>query len=352
MRILIAQTSFLGDVVLSTPVFAGVRRHHPHAHVTVLARPDTVGVLEGHPAVDAIIIDDKRGRARGLGSLRVVRDLRRGRFDLALALHKSFRTAWMLAAAGIPRRIGFRRSAGWFFYHRCVARDATRHDVERNLAILAGIDIDPRTVVSRPFVACPPGATARLEALLRDHDVPPAARLIGVAPGSAWATKRWTAEGYGALLDDVCRELGAIPVLLGAPTDVPYAEAVQHAASGRVINLVGQTDLGTLIAAIDRCLVLVTNDSAPMHIAVARNTPVVAVFGPTTPAQGYGPYTDRAVIVERALSCRPCSRHGGALCPIGTHACMREISHADVLRAVRELAGRDSAAPQRAAARR
>ena len=134
MRILIAQTSFLGDVVLSTPVCAALRRCYPHAHITMLARPDTAGVLEGHPALDAVLIDDKRGRARGLGSLRVVRALRQGRFDLALALHKSVRTAWMLAAAGIPRRVGFRQSRGWFFYHRRVARDTTRHDVDVKMA--------------------------------------------------------------------------------------------------------------------------------------------------------------------------------------------------------------------------
>ena len=350
MRILIAQTSFLGDVVLSTPVCAAVRRAHPDAHITMLVRPDTAGVLEGHPAIDAVLIDDKRGQARGFGSLRVVRALRAGHFDLALALHKSFRTAWMLAAAGIPRRIGFRQSAGWFLYHRRVARDATCHDVERNLSILAGINIDPATVITRPFVACSPGATARLHTLLRPHDVAPSTRLIGVAPGSAWATKRWTVEGYAQLLDAAQRELGALPLLLGARGDVAYAEAVRRATRAPVINLVGQTDLGMLIAAIDRCLAVVTNDSAPMHIAVARNTPVVAIFGPTAPAQGYGPYTERAVVVQRELSCRPCSRHGGPVCPIGTHACMREISHADVLRAVTALLARNVGAVPRIAA--
>lgn len=351
MRILIAQTSFLGDVVLSTPVCAAVRRDYPDAHITMLVRPDTAGVLEGHPAVDAVLIDDKRGRARGLRTVRMVRALRQRRFDLALALHKSFRTAWMLAAAGIPRRIGFRQSAGWFLYHRRVTRDSTLHDVERNLSILAGIDIDPTTVITRPFVACSPGATARLQTLLRPHNVTPSTRLIGVAPGSVWATKRWTVDGYATLLTSIQQELGALPVLLGAGSDVAYAEAVQRATPTRVINLVGQTDLGVLIAAIDRCQVLVTNDSAPMHIAVARNTPVVAIFGPTTPAQGYGPYTDRAVVVQHELSCRPCSRHGGAVCPIGTHACMREITHIDVLQAVTQLLTRASGARQRVAAR-
>lgn len=350
MRILIAQTSFLGDVVLSTPLFAALRRCRPQAHITVLVRPETAGVLAGHPHIDAVLIDDKRGTDRGLGSLRVLSMLRRGRFDVALALHKSLRTAWLLAAARIPRRIGFRQSAGWFLYHRRVVRDATRHDVERNLSILAGLDIDPQTVSARPFVTCLPEAVARGAALLREHGVDPAAPLVGVAPGSAWATKRWTVAGYAAVLAGVRRTLDATPVLLGAASDLPCAAAIHAAAGGVGVNLVGQTDLGTLIAVIDRCSALVANDSAPMHLAAARGTPVVAVFGPTTPQQGYGPYTERAMVIERQLPCRPCSRHGGVRCPIGTHACMRDLDPCDVLDAAAALLQRYAAAPRCAAA--
>ncbi|MBP1684510.1 MAG: waaF [Deltaproteobacteria bacterium] len=337
MRYLIAQTSFLGDVVLSTPVFAALRRHDPAAHITVLVRPEVAGILEGHPHVDAVLTDDKRGRDGGFGSWRVVRKLRAGRFDVALALHKSFRTAWVLAAAGIGQRIGFRQSAGWFLYHRRVDRNPARHDVERNLSILAGLGVDPDQRPARPYLACPPDAVRRVHAALRQRGIDPATPLVGLAPGSAWATKRWTVDGYAALLDALQRDLGATAVLLGAPGDAAYAEQVQRAAGGAGVNLVGRTDLGMLVAAIDQCVVLVANDSAPVHIAVARDTPVVAIFGPTVPRQGFGPYTARARVVERALPCRPCGRHGGARCPLGTHACMRDITVADVHRAVGEL---------------
>jgi heptosyltransferase-2 len=343
-RILIVQTSFLGDVVLSTPVFAAVRRHHPAAHVSVLVRPECAGVLHGHPAVDAVLVDDKRGRDRGVGALRTVRRLRHGRFDLALSLHKSLRTACVLAAAGIPRRVGFRQSAGWFLYHRTVSRDRTRHDVERNLALLAGIGIDPASDVSRPYVACSPEAGERVRRLLADRGVAVDQPLVGVAPGSAWATKRWTVEGYGALVRMLRDEMHVIPVLLGARADMEYAAAIQRVAGDTAVDLVGQTDLEVLVAAIDRCRVLVSNDSAPMHIAVARDVPVVAVFGPTTRRQGYGPYTERAIVVERDLACRPCSRHGGARCPIGTHACMREITPQEVARAVATMLDLDRSA--------
>src|SRR4029077_20087688 len=115
-----------------------------------------------------------------------------------------------------PRRIGFRQSAGWFFYHRRVERTASRHDVERNLGILAGLDIDPNTVLSRPIVACSAEAAARFQAMLRARGIGAGVRLIGVAPGSAWATKRWTVDGYAALLAALQHELHVTPVLLGA----------------------------------------------------------------------------------------------------------------------------------------
>ena len=336
MRFLVAQTSFLGDVVLSTPVFTALRRHYPDASITALVRPDAAEILEGHPDVDGIITDDKRGGERGLGSWRVVRKLRRAHFDVVLALHKSFRTAWMLAVAGIEQRIGFRQSAGWFLYHRRVRRDPTRHEVERNLSILAGLGLDPSAVAARPFIPRRDEAVLRFRAVLRARNLDPESPVIAVAPGSAWATKRWTVEGYAALLIGLERELDTIPVLLGARGDAPYAEAIVRAA-GVGINLVGETDLCMLVAAIDQSAVLVANDSAAVHIAVARGTPIVAIFGPTVPQQGFAPYTNHARIVERHLSCRPCGRHGSTRCPIGTHACMREISAAQVQDAVLQL---------------
>jgi heptosyltransferase-2 len=112
-----------------------------------------------------------------------------------------------------------------------------------------------------------------------------------------------------------------------------------HEQSGRQgVNLVGKADLQTFMALADRARVCISNDSAPMHIAVARNVPVVAIFCATTPGLGYGPYGDRAIIVEKKdLSCRPCSRHGTAVCPRRTEECMRLVTVQDVLAGIERL---------------
>jgi heptosyltransferase-2 len=338
MRIVVAQTSFLGDVVLSTPVFAALKHRWPHCHVTAWVRPEGAAVLAEHPHVDAILTDDKRGADAGLGGLvRVYQRLHAGRFDVAVAVHKSLRTAVLLAAARVPRRVGFRQSAGWFLYHERVMRDATRHDVERNLSIVSALGIDPEVGPARLLVVPSAAADTRAVALLRARGGDPSAPLIGLAPGSVWATKRWTVAGYAALATAL-HQRGYVVVLLGAPNERDIAAQVSRAAGGAAIDLVGQTDIAMLVAVVNRCRLLICNDSAPMHIAVARDVPVVVVFGPTHPSMGYGPYTTRAAIVQREdLSCRPCSRHGTPECPIGTHECMRGISAATVLAAAEPL---------------
>jgi heptosyltransferase-2 len=329
--LLVAQTSFLGDVVLTTPLLTALRaRLRPH-RLAVLVRPEAAPLLEGHPDVDAVLVDDKRGTDAGPGGIvRVARRLRREAFDLVVSPHRSLRTAILLAAAGIPRRVGFADSRGAVLFHARVPRDRRRHDVERNLALLEpfGGSSDP----PRLHVPVHAAAVARVAGLLPEGRGP----LIGLAPGSAWATKRWHPDGFAGVLRAV-RDQGARVVVLGASGERAIAEDVVRRAGGGATVLAGRTDLATLVAIIDRLALLVANDSAPMHIACARETPVVAVFCATTPALGYGPWGPRSAIVQADLACRPCARHGGLRCPRGTEDCMRLVRADAVLAAARAL---------------
>src|SRR5215470_8021364 len=337
--VLVVQTSFLGDVVLTTPLLTALRRRLAPRRLAVLLRPEAAPLLDGHPDVDQIIIDDKRGADAGIaGLLRTARRLRRERFDVAVSPHRSLRTAIVLAAAGIPRRIGFGESRGAFLYHERVERDRRRHDVERNLALL------------RPFGPWPDGppplhVPVRPDAAARAAALLPAGRgpLVGIAPGSVWRTKRWTVDGFAAVVAGLAAD-GARCVVLGASDETALAEEVRARSGGRAIVLAGRTDLATLVAVIDRLALLVGNDSAPMHVACARGIPVVVVFCATTPALGYGPWSDEATIVEVDLDCRPCARHGGRRCPRGTEDCSHLVAPAAVLAAARAALARPRAA--------
>ncbi len=329
--LLVVQTSFLGDVVLTTPLLTALRARVRPRRLAVLVRPEAAPLLAGHPDVDDVLLDDKRGAARGVrGMLDVARRLRRAAFDLVVSPHRSLRTALMLAAARIPHRVGFADSRGAALYHQRVRRDRRRHDVERNLALLAPFGDVP--AAPRLFVPVAPEAAAEAAALLPGGDGP----LVGLAPGSVWATKRWHADGFAGVARAL-RDQGARVVVLGAAGERPLADDVVRRAGGGATVLAGRTDLATLVAVIDRLALLVANDSAPMHIACARAVPVVAVFCATTPALGYGPWGPGSVVVGSDLACRPCARHGGQSCPRGTEDCMRLVPPGAVLAAARRL---------------
>lgn len=337
-HLLVAQSGFLGDVVLTTPLIAELRRRLAPMSLTILTTPQARPLLEQHPAVDRVLVDAKRSEGRGiLGLIRAAQQLRRERFTLAVAPHKSLRTALLLTLAGIPQRVGFRQSPGWFLYHCTAARDPNRHEVERILCLMRSFGVEPEQCERRPQIEYGTTARAGAEALLREADVEDTEPVFVVCPGSVWPTKRWTVEGYAGLVRHLAGNYGRV-LICGGPDDLAVAQAVHTQSGEQGVNLAGRADLQMFMALLDRARVVISNDSAPMHMAVARGVPVVAIFCATTPNLGYGPYSERAVVVEQKdLFCRPCSRHGGPACPRGTEDCMRVIAVSDVLAGVDRL---------------
>jgi heptosyltransferase-2 len=154
-----------------------------------------------------------------------------------------------------------------------------------------------------------------------------------MAPGSVWGTKRW--PYYGELAS---RTDGQI-VIVGGREDAPLAQSIVQSTGGRAVSAAGALSLRESAALIRRARVLVTNDSAPLHLATAVGTPVLALFGPTVPEFGFGPRRPGDVALGHAeLSCRPCSRHGPQVCPLGHHRCMRDLSVEAVSKAMATMA--------------
>ncbi|MBI4527646.1 MAG: lipopolysaccharide heptosyltransferase II [Deltaproteobacteria bacterium] len=337
-KILVVQTSFLGDVVLTTPVFSEIRSRFPKAWLAVLCKPEAKPLLEGNPDINEIIVDDKRGTAKGLRGLwRKAADLRQRGFSVALSPHKSFRTALLLFAARIPFRVGFRQSAGWFLYHSLAERDPDLHDVERNLSILKPLGVGTQSCHGALRVEVLPGARESVDRLFASLGIGDGRITFGLNPGSVWPTKRWLPEGYAELMVSLKRKYSCDLCLFGGPGDQEITDRIQRLSGNLGINLAGKLSLAELACAFEKCDLLITNDSGPMHIAVARQVPVVAIFCATTPSLGFYPYSSAAVVVEKNLPCRPCSSHGGRRCPLGTGDCMRLIKAEDVLKAVDRL---------------
>jgi heptosyltransferase-2 len=338
MRILVVQTAFLGDIVLTTPLLREIKRVLPDAHLSVLTTPLGVALLEGHPFVDERIAFDKRAAARGpLGMLRAVRDLRGRAFEAAVAAQRSHRTGLLIAGSGARLRVGFRGASGGWAYTARVPWAADAHAVYRYLALARPFGGNPEAADPRPVLGVDDRARARVTAILAREGIGGGDRIVAISPGSIWGTKRWTPEGFAAVARHAAAS-GLRPVLVGAPDEAALCAAISAEAGGGIPVLAGATGVQDLTALLAVARALVVNDSGPGHVAAAVGTPVVAVFGPTVPSFGYVPFGPAHRIVERpGLACRPCDRHGPQVCPLGHHHCMTEIPPSRVIAALDDV---------------
>ncbi len=324
---MVIQTAFLGDVVLTTPLLSALAaRHGP---LDVVTTPAAAALLEGHPAVAEVVRYDKRGTDAGLDGLwRLGRRLRRRRYARVYLPHRSLRSAALALLTGAAERTGFADGAGAITYTRRIARPRGGHETHRLLALAGPLSEPP----GKPTLALSAADRAAAGAWMRDRGVPPG--FLAVAPGSIWGTKRWP---YYA---ELAATLNLPIVVVGGPEDAPLAAQVTGAAEGRSWSAAGTLDLRASAALLEHAAVLVTNDSAPLHLATAVGTPVVAIFGPTVPEFGFGPQGPQdAVVQQSGLPCRPCSSHGPRVCPLGHHRCMLELSVERVAAAVRGISG-------------
>lgn len=328
-RLVVLAPNWLGDVVMAEPAVAAIRRSNPAAHVSVAARASVAGVLAFMDGLDAVL-PFPAGASAGAHA----RLLAAGRFGRAVLLPNSFRSAWVVRRAGIPARGGFRADGrSWLLTDR-VDRPAGMTQVEYYLALTTALGYPALSRV--PRLSLTPAASAAAAAALRAHGCDLSASFVVLAPGAAFGRAKQWEPAHVARLVERLLERGEQPVLVGAPADRDTAARVMAAlpagAAGRVVSLVGETDLDALAGVLAAARAVVANDSGALHLAAAFGTPVAAVFGPTderlTAPTPHDPA--RAAVLTHQVWCRPC---GLRECPID-HACMKGVAPERVLEAI------------------
>jgi heptosyltransferase-2 len=338
VRVLIIQTAFLGDVVLTLPLIATLQQHFPHALIDVLTVPAHAAILQQQPGIDRVLTYDKRGQQRGIGGFYTTgRQIRAYRYALVVAPHRSLRTALLVAWSGAPRRLGFAHWLTRWAYTATVPRPMQGHEVERNRHLLTALGLDTAALAVRLNLWVDPAVRQRAAASFACGGIGPEDIVVGLIPGSQWGTKRWPAERFAGLIDHMAKTSGLRCALFGGPPDRPIAEAILAKCSTPVLDLIGRTTLPELPAYLERCTVVVSNDTGPMHIAAAVGRPIVALFGPTTTSMGFAPYGVPWEEVSVSLPCRPCSAHGPQRCPLSHWRCMMDLSVEGVAASVQRL---------------
>jgi heptosyltransferase-3 len=349
-RALVTKLRHHGDVLLTSPVFTVLKRALPHAQIDALVYRETACMLEGHPAISQVHTIDRGWKESGLwrqtaAESALLRGLASRRYDLFVHLTEHPRGAW-LARVLRPRYAVGRELAGahwlWrtsFTHYYRLPRARPRHTVECNLDALRRLGLQPASE-DRGLVLVPgERARERVKALMGAHGLEPS-RFIVLHPGSRWLFKAWTPQGYAALAEKISGEGWRIAIT-GAP-DARERELVNailallgNASRRTIADVAGTLELKELAALIAEARAFVGVDSAPMHIAAAMQTPVVALFGPSGEAE-WGPWrVAHRIVAANEYTCRPCGIDGcgggkvseclTALEPSRVHAALREV---------------------------
>ncbi len=337
-NILVIQTAFLGDVILTLPLIQVLKKFFANSEVHMLTVPTAAGLLRNHPCIDRTIVFDKRGKDASMGGLlRLAQVIRSAQYDIAFVPHRSLRSALLAWLARVPIRIGFKNGVARYLYSYVVPYDGELHEIERNLSLLSALGVDWESK-ELPNLYPSEDDRRQVDRVLFELEIVSPSNLIVVAPGTVWNTKRWMPERFADLSKLLAQEQFEV-LLIGGEQDVGLCRSIaQMSNSTHVYSMAGRLTLLQSAELIRRCRVAVSNDSASMHLAVAVRTPVVAIFGATVPEFGFYPYGIHDVVVEtRGLPCRPCSRHGGDECPIKTFECMTNISQLRVFTKIQEV---------------
>jgi heptosyltransferase-2 len=317
--VLVIRFGALGDVVLTTPLLRAIRRAHPDSRITFVTKRHYAPLLADHPNVGEVVALEPGERLTALA-----RRLRGTRWDHRLDLHGSLRSRALRLLLG--------------------GRWGTWSKPRGRRALLLGLGIDtfkpPVPAAERYFEAArglgavPDGGPAEVRVSAADTEraaaITDGRRFVALCPGAAHWNKRWPAGHWRALARSLM-ERGEAVVGIGTADEATWLD------EPGVVSGFG-TDLGVAAALLAGARAAVANDSGLMHLASAVGTPVVALFGPTSPALGYGPYRSRSAVLEQPLPCRPCSAFGGPHCPMRHHRCMIDLDPGQVMTALRSLA--------------
>lgn len=324
-KILVRSPNWVGDALLTTPAVHCIKNHFPDSRITVLAKPWVTPVFEANPDVDQVIIYQKPGIHQGVGGQwKLAQELKRLGFDVVVHFPHSFESAWISFLSRIPIRIGYATEGRGFLLSdrlRITPDRKKEHQVPFFFHLLEplGIREDPTPGKNPLGLQVDHQSLQQAEARLHSLGIRPADFLVGLAPGAVYGSaKCWPFDRFELLAERLKKEWQAEVILLGTDTDT-LSGSMKESTNDH--NLLGKTTLSEALALMQRCRVMICNDSGLMHAASALNIPLVALFGSTNPHRT-GPWGGISRVIKKDFPCSPCPKK---VCP-ETRTCMEAIT--------------------------
>lgn len=345
-RILIVRLSSVGDVVHALPVLTGLRKCFPNAYLAWIVEEKARQVVEHHPLLNEVIVFEKarwketvkqQGMLHSLGELRDLAQLLKSRkFDIAIDLQRLLRSGLITFFSGARIRLGFAdaREHSHVFYNVKIPVPQRIHAIDRYfLAVKFFKDNGLKPEFSFPLRA---EEEYSAQQFLAAHQLLNSF-LVGIFPTASLPHKCWNIERFALLADTLSANYRAKILLFAGKHEEEAAQEMAHRMAQKPTLIPSHADLRTMAALIARCRLFVSNDTGPLHIAVALQIPVVGLYGPFDP-HSTGPYGEKSIILYHQFPCAPCIRH--PICQ--NFDCMKSISVDEALQAVRTLLQKES----------
>ncbi len=326
--------------MLSTPAIQTVKEAWPDSYIAVMVAPQARDIVEGNPYLDEVVVFDKNKFRGFFGAINFSRKLRKGKFDIALALHPLTRVHIILWLAGIKKRIGFDRKAGFLLTDRILHTKqlGEKHEIDYNLDVLKAAGIEPKK--KELFVPVKPDDKLKIRRILRENGILEKDDYVVIHPAASCPSKRWPAERFAEVADAIIEKLHKKVIIVAGAADSQFGQGVREAMDNEALDLSGDLSVGELAALLAGAELLISNDSGPVHIAAALGVPVVAIFGRNQPGLSFrrwGPVGKNDIILHKDAGCLNCLAHE---CKNG-FKCLMAIETEEVVAAAGKLLGKN-----------
>ncbi|MFH1767933.1 MAG: lipopolysaccharide heptosyltransferase II [Candidatus Omnitrophota bacterium] len=334
-RILVVEVNWLGDCVMTLPVFSAIKKEFPASFLAVMVAGGMKDLFNANPFIDEVITFSEKDTHRGfISRIKFIGRLRRKNFDTVFFIHRSFTRMLLCFFAGIPRRIGYRRRKTSFLLSQTVEppRGGSLHrsGVYFRIFEAAGIKIGdtlPRFTLDERESKAAAGLISRYKKSKR--------YLVVINPSSNWIMKRWPQDNFVELINQL-DDLDCLFLLIGATKDETISSAVAKKVNQEVVNLCGRTSLNELAAILGQADLVISSDSGPAHLAAAVGAPVLVLFGPTDAAIT-APRGEKVFVIKGDSGCNiPCYKLA-----CDDSRCMKKITPPVVAREVRRIVNQD-----------
>ena len=345
MNILIVKMSAIGDVIHTLPALNALRAHFPDAHIAWLVEEAASPLVEGHQALDRVLISKRKSWVRGLlgpsgldnirEAYSFVKEIRDTRYDIVLDFQSLLKSGVLIGLVRAKRKIGYDKGmehmeqSYLFLNERVPPVNMDIHALSRGMMLLEFLGIQsPKIVYDLPIGD---RDHAMADDLLVRHGLTGHRPLVLIHPVAKWETKLWGTRKFSILTDGLIEQYNARVIFTGSQEDRTIIQHMISMMKGEAVNLAGETTLKILAALYEKSDLLISTDTGPMHLAAAVGTPVVALFGPTAPWRT-GPFGSGHQVIRAGLKCSPCFKR-----ECTTKDCMEQISVEDVLDGVEKL---------------